>query len=173
MEYCSEIDWSSRIIKAFIAPVVFWIATSIIALIIERGWLDSFEVVRKTKNIANMAFRALDLFLSSKEASGQVNVIANSSNKSISISYTSHGRPALINVPYDKQRIAKMQQWKLSVVKADGTVIQITQKPGIPYLCSASELGGERIIAYNRLDDKSLSYGPDIAPMWLDNIVNS
>lgn len=55
------------------------------------------------------------------------------------------GKSHSIYVPYDRKKSTRMLRKKVFLIR-DGKRVNITQKPGIKYLVSAKDLGGELII---------------------------
>ena len=78
-------------------------------------------------------------------ASYDTYVKINQSNKSLSITYTYLGQVYLINLPYNSSKLIINRSKKVYLVNSKHE-IDITQQPGIPYMCSSHELGGESII---------------------------
>ena len=69
----------------------------------------------------------------------------NQSKKTLSITYTYLGQVYLFNVPYELNKTMINRSKKVYLVN-DKHEINITQQPGVPYMCSAHDLGGESII---------------------------
>jgi len=59
------------------------------------------------------------------------------------------GKSHSIYVPYNRRKTTKMLRTKVFLLKGEEK-IDITQKPGIPYLVSAKDLGGEMIIVEDK-----------------------
>ena len=59
------------------------------------------------------------------------------------------GKSHSVYVPYNRNTGRKMMKHNVFLWK-NGEKIDITQKPGIPYLVSAADLGGEKIIVENK-----------------------
>ena len=75
--------------------------------------------------------------------------------KMLTIPYKKNNQLYSITVPYSTMNILPMTDFKVVLKKGDSDSIDITQQPGIPYLSSASELGGESIIVTNPFADIS------------------
>jgi hypothetical protein len=68
-----------------------------------------------------------------------------------------------IYVPYNEEKIYKMRIRKVYLIK-NGEKIDISQKPGIPYLVSASSLGGEQIVVEDLSGDVIHTFSKDEIP---------
>lgn len=66
-------------------------------------------------------------------------------NSSAILKISQGGKTHSVYVPYDRRKSTSMLRKKVYLLK-EGEKIDITQKPGIPYLVSAEMLGGETII---------------------------
>ena len=71
------------------------------------------------------------------------------SEKSAIIRVSSGGKSHSIFVPYDRNKSSSMLRKKVFLMKEDGNKIDISQKPGVPYLISADHLGGTQILVEN------------------------
>ena len=71
------------------------------------------------------------------------------SEKSAIIRVSSGGKSHSIFVPYDRNKSTSMLRKKVFLMKEDGNKIDISQKPGVPYLISADHLGGTQILVEN------------------------
>ncbi len=67
------------------------------------------------------------------------------------------GKSHSIYIPYDRKKSIKMMKCKVFLYK-DVEKIDITQKPGVPYLVSASDLGGEKIVVENKEGKELYTY---------------
>ena len=65
--------------------------------------------------------------------------------KSAVIVYKHGGKQHKVCVPYDRTKSRTMLRKKVFLVKA-GEKIEITHKPGVPYLLSSKDMGGEKIL---------------------------
>ena len=71
------------------------------------------------------------------------------SEKSAVIRVSSGGKSHSIFVPYDRNKSTSMLRKKVFLMKEDGNKLDISQKPGVPYIISAAHLGGTQIIVEN------------------------
>ncbi len=92
--------------------------------------------------------------------------------KSALISFTHGGKQHHVSVPYDRSKGRKMGRNRVFLVgNVDHNTItyqtDITHKPGIPYLLSADDMGGDKIIV---MKDGIIvkEYSGDEIPNWLD-----
>lgn len=67
------------------------------------------------------------------------------SGNSALITFQNGGKVYHVAVPYNRSKLRCMLRKKVHLIKSDGTEIDITHKPGIPYLQAASEMGGDEI----------------------------
>ena len=64
-----------------------------------------------------------------------------------------------VYLPYSRKNCVKMLSYKVILQKENGSKeIDITQQPGIPYLLSAADLEGDRIIISDKSTGKSHVY---------------
>lgn len=66
-------------------------------------------------------------------------------SKSALIKVNHGGKSHDIYVPYDRSKSSSMLRKKVFLIR-DGQKVDLTQKPGIPYLVSAEHLGGTAIL---------------------------
>ena len=71
------------------------------------------------------------------------------SDKSAVIRVSSGGKSHSIFVPYDRSKSSSMLRKKVFLLTINGEKIDITQKPGVPYLVSADHLNGTTIVVEN------------------------
>lgn len=84
-----------------------------------------------------------------KEDQEEANFKVVSRSKSAVLSITHLGKQHNIYVPYHRNISTKMLRRKYILIK-DGARIDITQKPGVPYLVSAEDMGGQEILIEDR-----------------------
>lgn len=94
----------------------------------------------------------------------QASFIINDSDQSASIVYKHYGINHTLFVPFSRHYSVKMVCLQGELLYKDGTKIDITQEPGIPYLCSALELGGISITIYNIDTGDTHTYTGDHKP---------
>ena len=95
-------------------------------------------------------------------------------SKSAIILYNHGGKSHNICVPYDRSKSRKMLRKEVFLVRLDDqennnqeNQIEITHKPGVPYLLSAKDMGGIKIIVIK--DDETIrEYGEEEIPNFLD-----
>ncbi len=66
-------------------------------------------------------------------------------SKSALIKVSHGGKSHDIYVPYDRSKSSSMLRKRVFLIR-DGEKVDLTQKPGIPYLVSAEHLGGSQIL---------------------------
>jgi len=69
----------------------------------------------------------------------------NSKSKSAIIKITHGGKSHDIFVPYDRNKSTSMLRKKVFLIR-DGKKIEMIQKPGIPYMICAEQMGGDEIV---------------------------
>ena len=87
--------------------------------------------------------------------------------KAAVIHYRYGGQQYKMVVPYDKTKARQMARKEVILIKQNENIINITQKQGIPYLLSASDMGGIKI-KVTKDDEELKTYGPDEIPGYLD-----
>ena len=87
--------------------------------------------------------------------------------KNIKIIYQLMGADQEIYLPYDNNLIVEMTNLNVTLIKdvnGERETVNITHQPGIPYMCSALELGGEYIYVVNCDNGLEKKYPADIPP---------
>ncbi len=142
-----------------------------IKLVLNWGLLEYFQWYRTLKFAAIAIDGIMRRFARMKDPQAAASCTINSTDSSASIVYSRNGRDILINVPYNKKLRMRMNPFTVLLVK-EGKSQNITQEPGMPYMCSAIQLGGDKIIAKNRLNDSVLTFEGAIVPgyLGLDNL---
>ncbi len=87
----------------------------------------------------------------------------NDSYLSASLVYIRDGKQYILNIPYNKYIRGKMFKFNVYLMK-DGNEINVTQQPGIPYLVTAKELGGDNFVLFNKLTRKKYILAEDKIP---------
>lgn len=154
--------------------IFFSVLTSISLFIIsiiflgQLGWLDRFESYRRLKTTISMIIRIVDNFSSITRPSSDVGVSVNKNNKSISVEYYEGRHKRIVQIPFSIEKREYMKHWKVYLVVNKSKNINITQGPGIPYMCSAQDMGGREIIAIHNLNEKTLHYRKTTIPYYLE-----
>lgn len=73
------------------------------------------------------------------------------------------GKTHSIYVPYNRRKSSKMVKHNVYLYKGDEK-IDITQKPGVPYLVSAFNLGGDMIVVENKEGEVLHTYKEEEIP---------
>ncbi len=138
---------------------------------LERGMLDRFETIRGLRQAAIMVIGMIQYFASVHSSKIETSCTLVEGGKAMSVKYTHNGDKMWFHIPFDKSIKAEMEMWRVHLDKNFGNsinsnnIIDITQQPGIPYTCTARMLGGKRIIAKHKLDDKkTVIYDTDLVP---------
>ena len=76
------------------------------------------------------------------------------------------GKKHSVYVPYDRKKSSSMLRKKVFLIKGDEK-IDISQKPGIPYLITAKQLGGSSIVVEDLSGDVIKVYNEDEIPNYL------
>lgn len=80
------------------------------------------------------------------------------------------GKSHNICIPFDQTKAKYMRRKDVFLIK-DNTEIEITHKPGVPYLLCAEEMGGESIVV--KKDNNILRvYNKEEVPKYLEDISN-
>jgi hypothetical protein len=80
------------------------------------------------------------------------------------IHYDRMGHTYQFSMPYSRKMVAKMSQIKVYLHKDHESVHDITQQPGIPYVVTAHDLGGNYILALNEDNGETFRYEKDTKP---------
>lgn len=86
---------------------------------------------------------------------------------SASITYSDNSEQYHLSVPYNPQHAIDMIFYKATLVNGSETR-DITQQPGIPYLLSPKEIGGEYITIENQASGVAFTYYQ--APMYAEEL---
>lgn len=83
--------------------------------------------------------------------------------KSAIVSFNHHGKTHNIYVPYHRNKSTAMLRKKYYLIKGEEKIL-LEQKPGIPFLVSAQDLDGEKIIVCDKDDNILSQYEANIIP---------
>lgn len=84
-------------------------------------------------------------------------------SNSAQIKVTHGGKSHKIYLPYNRRKSTSMLRKRVYLIK-NGEKLDISQKPGIPYLICAEDLGGESIVIENLDGDVVHTYSKDEVP---------
>ena len=76
------------------------------------------------------------------------------------------GKKHSVYVPYDRKKSSSMLRKKVFLIK-ENEKIDISQKPGVPYLINAKQLGGQKIIVEDLTGEIIKTYNEDEVPNYL------
>ncbi len=96
----------------------------------------------------------------------------NDTDLSADIYYERMNSKYRVSIPFNRKYIVAMSQFKAELLYQDGTSLDITQQPGIPYLVSAVDLGGNIIRITNQEYGVAYDY-IDKPPMYAIEIMYS
>jgi hypothetical protein len=142
-----------------LASIVIWFRSRLTNYVkrIYKKWQGLLFLVRMMNNLA----------VAQKPT--PVSIIVNDSDQSITVTYEKTGMGYSVFLPFNRAHVLRMNNLQMRLTMANGTSVNITQEPGIPYLCSAAELGGISITAYNIDDETSHEFGLNEKPLYCDN----
>ena len=145
------------------------IGLSMIFIVIayQEGYLDKFKFITDVTRAANQVIGIINGAYTLFKPTVQVELSVNDTKQSANIKYTKFGVPKILNVPYNRKISEKMRPWKVALIHKKGQMLFITQEPGYPYMCSAKQLGGERIVAKHDVTNESMDYKDDAIPGYL------
>ena len=115
-------------------------------ILAKTGYLDHMSWLTSKTTQASKMFNVMNQMSAPSDA---VSFSVNDSNQSASIVYTKVGKKYIINIPYNSKFRGIMSQTKVFLITESSDKIDITQQPGVPYSCSAEQLGGISILAEN------------------------
>lgn len=145
--------------------IIFGLSMSFI-LALERGWFDNFEIVITIKKYGRILILLAKALIFTRKNKNTVSVSINKSKQSMSICYNVDGAEKLLNVPYNHKNASYMRMYDVYLV-IDDKKLPISQPNGIPYMCSAAMLGGDKIIAEHKLKKEYLTFDTNIIPGYL------
>lgn len=82
------------------------------------------------------------------------------------LTYQRLNRNYIVTLPYSRRQIVPMAQFTVHLLRDNEPPLDITQQPGIPYLTSASDLGGSAIRITNEDTGFSFLYKNSHVPMY-------
>ena len=97
--------------------------------------------------------------------------VINDSDRSVSIPYSYNGVSYTAFMPFKRQAALAMNDLRVLVVLTDGRLVNITQQPGIPYLVTATELGGTEIRVINDDTGESVVYNATTIPNYCAEVM--
>lgn len=136
------------------------------ALLMEHGFLERFAFFRKLSWACAVPFKLVYLFIDSQQNSGTVVQV---NGEALSITYPIAGRKCQFHLEYNRSRYKQMQEWKVYLVynSKRQKPKDITQEPGIPYHFTAEQLGGEKIMAQHKQNNKIIMFDHNVYPEWI------
>lgn len=108
------------------------------------------------QSIVNWGIR---LLLDSYRSTDKPSITIGETGRFACITYPRMGFTFNVYVPYEKRKVSRLSGIQVYLHKDDGSVVDITQQPGIPYVVTASMLGGTSIRVVG--EDKSVTFGAD------------
>lgn len=95
-------------------------------------------------------------------------VVNNDTKACAKILYIHNGIERCIYVPYEPSKVSEMAQHIVQLHYENGTTIDITQQPGVPYLVSAALLGGKEIRAIDVNSEEEKVFDSKTTPLYLN-----
>lgn len=108
----------------------------------------------------------------SQEKSLKTGFSVNNNDLSASVLYERMMNTYVVWLPYDRSQVAAMSQFKVELLRNKGDPVNITQQPGIPYLVSATELGGHSIKVINTENGTKYEYTGDQVPLYCKEVLD-
>ena len=144
------------------------------------GFLHYKGVFSKVKNWVDVRRQRVKMIMTLMENIQQVTAAVpktssfsvNESDMSASIIYERLGSQYILLIPYSRKHIAHMTQFTVELLRDDKEPLNITQQPGIPYLVSASDLGGSAIRIFNEDTGISHEYIGTAIPMYGEEVLD-
>jgi hypothetical protein len=87
----------------------------------------------------------------------------NAKSKSAIIKFSHGGKTHDVYIPYDRSKSTSMLRKRIFLIREDKK-IELVQKPGIPYLVSADQMGGTQIIVENLSGEIIRTYSESEVP---------
>jgi hypothetical protein len=85
-------------------------------------------------------------------------------SKAINITYYDNNKKYMVCIPFSRVKVSKTVGYKAELIYCDGRRLDITHQPGIPYLISATNLGGLAIEIKNSFNEKIFQYHENVIP---------
>lgn len=82
-------------------------------------------------------------------------------NNMLHVEYSIENSKYNLTLPYNRRKRIPMTNLKVVAYYANGTELNLTQQPGIPYLITAEIIGAENIIVRNCINNKTIKYTKD------------
>lgn len=76
----------------------------------------------------------------------------NDNRRTATITYRHNDKLYKVVIPYNRRKIRSMSQSQVHLIK-DGERVNITHQPGVPYLVSAEDMGGQAFIITNENEE--------------------
>jgi hypothetical protein len=146
---------------------VLGVITTFVGVGINSGYFERFEQYRRLKFIANNVTTIIQGLVTMYSPEIKSERSFHDNGKSLHVVYSYNGQNQLLFHPYDGKLRNKMRTWKVYLNYSDGQCKNITQEPGMPYTCSAEELGGLNISARSTLSNDVVLFNSDVRPMYL------
>jgi hypothetical protein len=147
----------------------FYILSSLLLIVYGLDFLEiikPIDWIRHKVRVCNTLINAIDILYNGSIDKGEPRFSINDSDRSASIVYKRQGNEYILNVPYNRKIRAKMSSFDIFLVKKGTSdeefYININQQPGLPYLVSANDLGGDRIEIKQKTDGQLIK-------VYLDN----
>lgn len=144
------------VILLFLVTTVIWYRFANSARRLYKKWQGLLLVFKMMNGLA------------AAQKPSQASVIVNDSDQSLTVAYEKNGIKRSLFLPFKRSSVVHMNDIQMRLTMPNGTMVDITQEPGIPYLCSAAELGGINITAYNVENETSHVFGLHEKPMFCD-----
>ncbi len=135
------------IVSVFIILMLLGLGVLSLIFAFQCGWFDQFQTLQKLIKSINMAIKIIDNIAAVTKPSTTSHCSINNSGLSMSVTYTRVGRDKLLNIPYRSDMKEKMRMWTVYLISDTNKPRNITQEPGIPYICTPEQLGGKEILA--------------------------
>lgn len=155
------------IVSVFIILMLLGLAVLSLIFAFQEGWFDQFQTLQRLIKSINMAIRIIDNIAAVTKPNAVNNCSINNSNLSMSITYTRTGKEKLFNIPYRSDLKENMRMWKVYLISDKNRSKDITQEPGLPYICTPEQLGGKEILANNSDTGDIIHFKKDISPGYL------
>ena len=125
-------------------------------------------------NIKGYMIESAIEYLKNKNNSNRDNVSFKQFGKSQSaiVMFEYGGKQSKVHIPYNRRKMVSMMRKKVFLIRPtkdtdeEDEKIEITHKPGVPYLLSAREMGGNKIIV-KKDNDIIQTYDVDDTPNYL------
>jgi hypothetical protein len=143
------------------------------AILYHLGYVDrAITAYYARKKQAELLFSVVKTLQGKHTHDDSIAFSINDSDLSATILYKRLGHEYMLMVPFNRDYVAGMSQFRAKLFRHNKSPIDITQQPGIPYLVSAHDLGGTHIEITNHETGATHSYSSATVPLYAAELLH-